>query len=137
LIKPNAILSLKAALKKIKKLRKRILKGTSFKSIAIEFSDDKSNSSQGGDMKWVNPGKFVPEFEKVMNQLPLKKLSRPVKTTFGYHLIEVLARRKQDQTNEKKRERAHQLLFKRKFDEEVQNWINELKEKTHIQMLTL
>ncbi len=132
LVSPSAITSDKQALDKINLTRDRILAGEKFEDLAIEISDDKSNASQGGDMSWVDPGVFVAEFSKAMNALSINELSQPVKTQFGWHLIEVLARRDQDQTEEKKRTRAYRILSNRKFEEESLSWVNELKHKAHI-----
>ncbi|MGB0495978.1 MAG: peptidylprolyl isomerase [Kangiellaceae bacterium] len=136
LVSPNAITSDAQALDKIKLAKDRIEKGETFEDLAIEISDDKSNASQGGDMSWVDPGTFVPEFEQAMDALAVGELSEPVKTEFGYHLIEVMGRRDQDQTEDKKRERAFQILSNRKFEEESQTWISELKEKAHIKIIS-
>jgi peptidyl-prolyl cis-trans isomerase SurA len=136
LVTPNEITSEEQALDKLKLARDRIVNGELFEDLAVEISDDKSNASQGGDMSWIDPGTFVPEFSVVMDKLELNELSEPVKTQFGYHLIEVLGRRDQDQTEDKKREKAYQILSNRKFEEEVQIWISELKEKAHIKIIT-
>ncbi len=136
LVSPNAITTDGQALDKLKLAKDRIEKGEIFEDLAVEISDDKSNASQGGDMSWVDPGAFVPEFEQAMDALAIGELSEPVKTQFGYHLIEVLGRRDQDQTEDKKRERAYQILSNRKFEEESQTWISELKEKAHIKIIS-
>jgi peptidyl-prolyl cis-trans isomerase SurA len=136
LVSPNAITTEDQALDKLKLAKDRIDKGEPFEDLAVEISNDKSNASQGGDMSWVDPGTFVPEFEQAMDTLAIGELSEPVKTQFGYHLIEVLGRRDQDQTEDKKRERAYQILSNRKFEEESQTWISELKEKAHIKIIS-
>lgn len=135
LVSPNQITSDKQAFDKISLARDRIINGEDFKDLAIELSDDKSNAAQGGDMGWVDPGTFVPEFSAVMDKLPLNELSEPVKTQFGWHLMEVLGRRDQDQTEDKKRERAYRILSNRKFEEESQVWISEMREKAHIKII--
>jgi len=135
LVSPNAITNDKQAFDKISLARDRIVKGEKFGDIAKEISDDKSNAAQGGDMSWIDPGVFVKEFSVVMDKLAINELSQPVKTQFGWHLIEVLGRRDKDQTEDKKRERAYQILSNRKFEEESQTWISELKEKSHIKII--
>ena len=136
LVTPNAITSEKQAFDKISLARDRILAGEDFKELAIEISDDKSNAAQGGDMGWSDPGTFVPEFNEVMDKLKVNVLSEPVKTQFGWHLMEILGRRDQDQTEDKKRDRAYRILSNRKFEEETQAWISELKEKAHIKLMS-
>jgi len=136
LVSPNAITSDKQAYDKISLARDRILAGEDFKELAIEISDDKSNAAQGGDMGWSDPGTFVTEFTDVMDKLEVNVLSEPVKTQFGWHLMEILGRRDQDQTEDKKRDRAYRILSNRKFEEETQTWISELKEKAHIKLMS-
>ncbi len=135
LVSPDAITTVQQALDKLKLARDRIVAGEKFEELALEISDDKSNATQGGDMNWVAPGTFVPEFSEAMDKLEINQLSQPVKTQFGWHLIEVLGRRDQDQTEEKKRERAYQILSNRKFEEESLTWLSELKHKAHIKII--
>jgi len=135
LVSPDTITTEEQALDKLKLARDRIVAGEKFEDLAIEISQDKSNAAQGGDMSWIDPGTFVAEFNEVMDKLEINELSQPVKTQFGWHLIEVLGRRDQDQTEDKKRERAYQILSNRKFEEESITWINELRHKAHIKMI--
>ncbi len=135
LIKPNEIMDEQAALDKILLLRQRIEKGEKFADLAIQFSDDKSSGALGGDLKWSDPGTFVPEFNKVMQALEINELSEPVKTQFGWHLIEVLERREKDQTEDNKRKKAYQILHNRKFEEEAQLWVRELKDQAYIKII--
>ena len=135
LITPDAITDEKAAYEKILLIKRRIGEGENFAELAIEFSDDKSTGALGGSLDWSEPGTFVPEFDKAMDALAVNELSEPVKTEFGYHLIEVLGRRSQDQTEDKKRERAYMILQKRKFEEEAQIWLREMREQAYIKRI--
>ncbi len=135
LVTPDAITTDQQAKDKIELARERILGGEDFTTVAVEISDDKSNAAQGGDMGWVDPGTFVPEFNEVMNGLSLNQLSRPVRTQFGWHIMEVTGRRDQDQTEDRKRDRAYRILSSRKYEEEMQTWISELKDRAHIKII--
>lgn len=135
LVTPDAITSDQQAKDKIELARDRILGGEDFTTVAVEISDDKSNAAQGGDMGWVDPGTFVPEFNEVMNALPLNQLSKAVRTQFGWHIMEVIGRRDQDQTEDRKRDRAYRILSSRKYEEEMQTWISELKDRAHIKIV--
>jgi peptidyl-prolyl cis-trans isomerase SurA len=135
LITPDAITTDADAFNKAAEARTRIVNGEDFSDVAIELSSDKSNAGQGGDMGWIDPGTFVPEFSVVMDKLEINELSQPVKTEFGWHLIEVLGRRDQDQTEERKRNRAYQIISNRKFEEESLIWISEMREKAHIKII--
>lgn len=135
LIMPDAITNEQAAFEKLQSIRKRIVDGEKFEDLAVEFSDDKGSGAIGGDLKWSDPGTFVKEFNEAMDALSIGELSEPVKTQFGWHLIEVLGRRDQDQTEEKKRERAYRIIHSRKFEEETQIWLRNLKEQAYIKII--
>ena len=88
----------KAALKKAKKLRKKLARGADFASLARRRSDDPGSAPMGRELGWVDWGQFVPEFEEAVAHLEPKELSEPVRTAFGYHLIQ-LVDRTEDQFN--------------------------------------
>ena len=135
LISPNVITDEKAAFEKLQLVRQRITEGEKFEDLAVEFSDDKNSGSLGGDLNWINPAEFLPEFVKAMELLAINELSEPVKSQAGWHLIEVLGRRDQDQTEEIKRDRAFRILQSRKFEEEALVWLSELKELAYIKII--
>ncbi len=103
LIRVNEVTSEADAKAKIDRIKDRIDAGAKFDEMAKLNSED-ATSGKGGDLGWISPGDTVPAFEEAMNKLPLNQVSAPVRTPFGWHLIEVLGRRKQDVTA---RPRAH------------------------------
>jgi peptidyl-prolyl cis-trans isomerase SurA len=135
LISPDAITDEKAAFEKLQLIRQRIVDGEKFEELAIEFSDDKGSAALGGDLSWTDPGTFLPEFTQSMDALAVNEIGQPVKTKYGWHLIQVLGRRDQDQTEDKKREQAYRVLQSRKFEEEAQIWVRELKERAYIKFI--
>jgi peptidyl-prolyl cis-trans isomerase SurA len=72
--------------------RKRIAGGEKFAKVAAELSDDPSSARSGGDLGFFTRGTTVPEFEKVAFTQRIGVVSDPVRTPFGWHLIEVLER---------------------------------------------
>jgi|TARA_B110000238_G_scaffold134258_1_gene144599 peptidyl-prolyl cis-trans isomerase C len=72
-------------------LKKEIEQGTDFANVAKDNSSCPS-SAQGGDLGEFSPGMMVPEFDKVVFSAPLNTVQGPVKTQFGYHLLEVTSR---------------------------------------------
>jgi peptidyl-prolyl cis-trans isomerase SurA len=84
--------SLNEALIKTKKIRKEIVSGLTFEDAAKQYSEDPGSKELGGDLGYVPRGTFVKEFEKAAWTIELETLSPPVKTKYGYHLIEVLQR---------------------------------------------
>src|SRR6266852_713464 len=114
-------------------LRERIVNGVNFAELARLNSDDGS-ASRGGDLGWVYPGDTVPEFERAFTDLKPMDLSQPVKTPFGWHLIQVLERRTADMSSERKRVEARKALLDRKGDEAYQEWLRQLRDRAYVEM---
>jgi len=96
-LKPNQKdLSDAEALAKTKELRERIVKGEDFAAVAKAESDDTGSGAQGGDLGSFARGRMVPEFDQAAFQLPVGEVSQPIKTAFGYHLIQVQERASKD-----------------------------------------
>ena len=132
LIKPSELLSDTEAQTRLKTLRERILNGADFAELAKASSADLS-AARGGDIGWVNPGDTVPEFEKAMNALAPKGVSEPVRTPFGWHLIQVLERRKQDMGEEIRRNTARAILRQRKAEEAYDDWLRQLRDSAYVE----
>lgn len=132
LIKVNEVVSDAEARRKIEVLRERIVNGGDFAELAKLHSNDLS-STKGGDLGWLNQGDTVPEFEKAMDALKFNELSQPVKSPFGYHLIQVLERRTDEGSPERKRMAARQALRERKADEAYDDWLRQLRDKAYVE----
>jgi peptidyl-prolyl cis-trans isomerase SurA len=103
-----------------------------FGTLARLHSLDPSGS-RGGDLGWLYPGDTVPEFEKVMNGLKLNEVSAPVRSPFGWHLIQVLERRTEQDSGDRARMQARLALRERKADEAYQEWVRQLRDKTYVE----
>lgn len=112
--------------------RQRLQQGEDFASVAREISDDRGSAMNGGELGWVRPGQTVPAFEEAMTSLSPNQLSEPVRSQFGYHIIEVLERRRQDVTDESQREQVRQALYQRRANEELQTWQREIREQAFV-----
>ena len=132
LIKLSEVTSEAEAQRKLSNIKERLDNGADFVDMARTNSEDGS-APNGGDLGWVNPGDTVPQFEKVMNELKLNEISAPVRTPFGFHVIQVLERRSQDVTNEAKRIKARQEIRARKADESYQDWLRELRDRAFVE----
>lgn len=135
LIKPDASMLIAEAKKQVNNIYHQIKAGKDFALMAKQYSLDASSAVKGGDLGWVVPGELVPEFEKTMNALPLHKVSQPVKTKFGWHLIEVLERKQKDDSDAFKKQQVRQFLQQRKFSELVQNWQQHLRTEAYINIV--
>ena len=136
LIKTNAIVTNEIAENKLKELKSRINNGESFSDLAKAYSEDTMSAANGGELEWSPPGTFVPQFEDKIDLLPLKEISEPFLTQFGWHILEVLEKRKQDNTEIIKRNMARQYLISGRSREVIDSWIIELKEKNFIKYVT-
>jgi peptidyl-prolyl cis-trans isomerase SurA len=134
LLRPSAQLSEDVAKQRLADMRAQIERGTaSFENLARQFSEDGS-AAQGGDLGWVNPGAFVPEFEAAMNRLTVGGLSQPVVSRFGVHLIEVVDRREAVLDAKQLREQARAALREQKFEEAYAEWLKELRARAYVEM---
>jgi peptidyl-prolyl cis-trans isomerase SurA len=134
LIKTSEIVSSEEARRKLLDLRQRIVLGhESFAKLASLYSEDPS-AANGGDLGWIYPGDTVPEFERAMNALKVGEVSEPVKTPFGWHLIEVLGRRVAPVGADRLKLQARQILRERKADEAYQEWLRQLRDRTYVQI---
>jgi peptidyl-prolyl cis-trans isomerase SurA len=91
------------------------------------------SAAKGGELGWVSPGDTVPEFERAMNALQPGEVSQPVRSPFGWHLIQVHERRIQDVSGERKRNAARNALRERKADEAYEEWLRELRDSTYVE----
>ncbi|MBK0391316.1 peptidylprolyl isomerase [Ramlibacter algicola] len=113
--------------------KRRIAGGSAdFAALAREFSQDAS-ASRGGDLGWVNPGDFVPEFEDVMNGLSPGEVSAPVVSRFGVHLIQVMERRQTKLTEREQRELIRNIVREKKLDEAYAHWAQETRGKAYVE----
>lgn len=135
LIKPNEIRSLADAKDLISGIRQRLQDGEdSFHSLARTYSDDPGSALEGGDLGWVSPGTMVPEFERMMSNTPEGEISPPFQSQYGWHILQVEARRSQDMSEELRRNRARTLLQRRKFDDELAVWLRESRQNAYVEV---
>jgi len=133
LIKPSVILSDNKAKEMLAQYRQQIASGEkTFEELAREHSSDPGSASRGGDLGWARPDKYAPEFKQKVENIEQGTISEPFSTQFGWHIVEVTDRRTLDATEENKQERAYQMLFSRKFREELDNWQQEIRDQAFI-----
>jgi peptidyl-prolyl cis-trans isomerase SurA len=134
LIKSSEVVSETEARRRLVDLRERVVKGTAdFAELARVHSQDPT-SAKGGDLGWIYPGDTVPDFERAYQALKVGDISEPVKTPFGFHLIQVLERRSADMTPERKRQQARQALRERKSEEAFQEWLRQIRDQAYVEL---
>jgi len=132
LVRTSESVSQDEATRKLLALRERIVNGSNFAELARLNSDDAS-AGRGGDLGWIYPGDTVPDFERAMKELKPLEVSKPVKTQFGWHLIQVLERRTTDASSDRKRLEARKALRERKSDEAFQEWLRQLRDRAWVE----
>lgn len=133
LIRVNEVTSEADAKAKIDRLKDRLDSGAKFEDLAKLNSEDPT-AAKGGDLGWVSPGDTVPAFEEAMNKLAINQVSSAVRTQFGWHLIEVLGRRKQDVTLERERTQAQLAIRQRKSDDAFQDWVRQTRDSAYVEL---
>ena len=118
----------------LERLRERILQGEDFGELARFHSDDTASAVRGGDLGWLNPGDATPEFEAAMTTMEEGKLSKAFRSSWGWHLLRVFARRDHDNTEEVRRAQARNAVFQRKANEELAAWLGELRDNAFIRI---
>jgi peptidyl-prolyl cis-trans isomerase SurA len=132
LIKPNELISEEEARKRLLEFRSRILAGEDFARLAKLYSVDYASGSSGGDIGWMDPGATVKEYETAANQLKEGELSQPIRSQFGWHLIEVTGRREVDETEQNKRNKIYSQLLEQKQREVFDLWKRRLRDEAYV-----
>jgi peptidyl-prolyl cis-trans isomerase SurA len=136
LIKVNEITAESEGKARIDRIHDRLETGAKFDDQAKLNSED-ATSAKGGELGWISPGDTVPDFESAMNKLKIGEISPPVRTQFGWHVIQVQERRTQDITAERKRDQARIALRQRKSDEAFQDWLRQMRDRAYVEIKPL
>ena len=134
LVKPSEIRTEDDTKKLIDKIYDRVKSGEGFATLAKTYSEDPGSALNGGDLDWINPQSLVPEFREVMANTPQGVLSKPFQTQYGWHVLEVLGRRAVDNTAKASEQQAMNTLRNRKYDEELQNWLRQIRDEAYVEI---
>lgn len=135
LIKPSIILSEDKAKGMLDGFLNDLKTGkATFAQLAEKYSEDPGSAVQGGELGWASPDMYAPEFRDMVNRLQPGQISQPFRTSFGWHIVQVEDRRSQDATDKAMEQRAYQLIYNRRFSEEVQSWMDELRDSAYIRI---
>jgi peptidyl-prolyl cis-trans isomerase SurA len=132
LVMPNEIRSDKDVQARIKQVHKKLDNGDNFADLAKEYSDDPGSAANGGDLGWVNPGDMVPAFDRVMNDINPGVLSKPFKSKFGWHILQVVERKETDLGEQVQRNQIYQMLQSRQFEEELPIWLRKIRAEAYV-----
>lgn len=137
LLKPSIILSEERARTMLADFAAKLRAGDAdFAELAKQHSEDPGSKLNGGELGWAEADIFVPAFRDTLNRLELNEISEPFRTEHGWHIAQVLERRTVDATADKKREQVYRMIFNRRYNEEANNFLRELREEAHIEVLS-
>ncbi len=132
LIKPSEILSDEQAREKAADLKARIEAGEDFAALARQYSEDIGSAQEGGELGWTMPGQMVPQFDQAMKTATIGEITEPVRTQFGWHILEVEDRREQDMTDKARQNMAMNYLHQRKYQEELDAWLRQIRDEAFV-----
>ncbi|MEG3765985.1 peptidylprolyl isomerase SurA [Alteromonas sp. 14N.309.X.WAT.G.H12] len=136
LIKPSIILSDDKAKEMLLEFREKLINGEAdFAELAKEYSEDPGSALKGGELGWADPTIYVPAFRDALAKLKPGEYSQPVRSVHGWHLLQLIDRRFDDATEKRKEDKARQLLYSRKFKEESETWLREMRDSAYIEVL--
>jgi peptidyl-prolyl cis-trans isomerase SurA len=133
LIKPSEIRSAEETRRLVERLYQRIVAGEDFAELAKSYSEDPGSALNGGDLNWIDPNALVPEFRQVMSETASGELSKPFQTQFGWHVLQVMGRRATDSSAQFREQQAANLLRNRKYDEELQAWLRQIRDEAYVE----
>jgi len=133
LVRPSEATTDSQAETVIRDLYQQLQNGASFSALAREYSDDPVSGSDGGNLGWVSPGQMVPAFEQAMLDADIGELRGPFRSQFGWHILQVQERRQKDISGDVRDAEARQAIYRRKFETELQNWLQEIRDEAFIE----
>ncbi|MGB1836320.1 MAG: peptidylprolyl isomerase [Marinobacter adhaerens] len=133
LVRPSEATTDSQAETVIRDLYQQLQNGASFSALAREYSDDPVSGSDGGNLGWVSPGQMVPAFEQAMLDADIGELRGPFRSQFGWHILQVQERRQKDISGDVRDAEARQAIYRRKFETELQNWLQEIRDEAFVE----
>ena len=137
LLSPSTIRDEESTKEELDSIRTRIINGASFSELAEEYSEDPGSAKQGGELGWLGKGVLAAEFEKVMIESSIGDVSKIFQTQFGFHFLEVLEERSYDMTRDLIEDRAYQVLYGRKYEEELENTLRSIRAEAFVEIKDL
>jgi peptidyl-prolyl cis-trans isomerase SurA len=132
LVQPSEIQSPAETRVLIYEIYDRLLAEESFEALARQYSEDPGTKLAGGDLGWADSNSFEPEFAAAMEGAEVGVLVGPFQTSAGWHVLEVQERRDHDMSEEAMRNMALRILHTRRFEEELENWLGEIRDEAYV-----
>ncbi|WP_163932116.1 peptidylprolyl isomerase SurA [Paraferrimonas sp. SM1919] len=137
LLKPSPILSEDRAKQMLEGFLVQINNGEAkFEELAKKYSEDPGSALKGGELGWADPNIYVPAFKDAMAQLEINGISKPFRSSHGWHIVQIIDRRTSDATDKFNTDRAYQLIYRRKFNDELQSWLSEIRSEAYVEEIS-
>ena len=137
LLQPSEIRSPEATRQLATRLYERIRNGEDFAELAKQFSEDPGSALNGGSLGWIDPSALAPAFREEMARTEIGQLSKPFESQFGWHVLQVIDRRSTDSSEKMREQQAANLLRNRKYDEELQTWLRQIRDEAYVEIKDL
>jgi len=134
LVQPSEIRSPEATAELIRRIKKQLDEGADFAELAREHSEDPASALTGGELGWATPDQFVGSFSETMQAQEIGGVSEPFLSQYGWHILQVLDRREEDMSEEARENMAVEILHKRRFEEEQQEWLKEMRDEAFVEV---
>ena len=134
LVRPSEIRTLQEAEAIADEVRVKLVEGGDFETLAKEYSEDPGSALNGGDLGWATPDQFVGIFAKIMDETAIDEISEAFESQFGWHILMVEGRREEDMSEDARRNMAVDLLHRRRFEEERQEWLKEIRDEAFVEL---
>lgn len=134
LVQPSEIRTEAQTLRLIQDLYRQVEQGADFGELAKEHSEDPGSALNGGDLGWSTGEQFVDKFREALLNTEKGKVSAPFRSTYGWHILEVQDRRVADLSEQTRRNMVVQLLHKRRFNEELEEWLKEIRDEAFVEV---
>ncbi len=118
----------------IEAVYQQLIKGEEFEALAKEHSEDPGSALKGGDLGWSTSKDFVPAFAAMVDSAEIGKISKPFRSKYGWHILQVQERRMEDMSEEALKNKAAQILHKQRFEDELQKWIKEVRDEAYVEL---
>ncbi|MEZ7819043.1 MAG: peptidylprolyl isomerase [Pseudomonadales bacterium] len=134
LLRPSEIRTLQEAQAIAVEVREKLVAGGDFEALAKEYSEDPGSALNGGDLGWATPDQFVGIFAQTMDATAIGAISEPFESQYGWHVLTVEGRREEDMSEDARRNMAVDLLHRRRFEEERQEWLKEIRDEAFVEL---
>ena len=134
LVIPSIVRPQASVQRELDEIYEQLLDGADFSEMALDFSEDPGSKLKGGDLGWLSQGDTDPVFESVVSQTAINQVSAPFETQYGWHILTVREKREHNMAPLMIRRHAKNILYGRKYNQELDNWLSKIRSESHVQI---